>query len=59
VIVFLYFLQKKGWFGVGRDDNWGKGSKHFLRELFEKKHRLLIWFGLFCAEDLERVADNR
>lgn len=37
-IVFLYFLQKKGWFGVGRDDNWGTGSKHFLRELFKKKH---------------------
>lgn len=37
-IVFLYFLQKKGWFGVGKDDNWGDGSKNFLRELFEKKH---------------------
>ncbi|MFC2085347.1 Eco57I restriction-modification methylase domain-containing protein [Bacteroidota bacterium] len=37
-IVFLYFLQKKGWFGVSRDDEWGTGSKHFLRELFEKKH---------------------
>jgi len=37
-IIFLYFLQKKGWFGVGRDDNWGTGSKQFLRELFEKKH---------------------
>ncbi|MBA7528509.1 hypothetical protein ES705_20696 [subsurface metagenome] len=37
-IIFLYFLQKKGWFGVGRDDNWGTGSKHFLRELFDKKH---------------------
>ena len=37
-IIFLYFLQKKGWFGVGRDDNWGIGSKHFLRELFKKKH---------------------
>ena len=34
-IVFLYFLQKKGWFGVGRDDDWGTGSKQFLRELFE------------------------
>jgi hypothetical protein len=34
-IVFLYFLQKKGWFGVGRDDDWGTGSKHFLRQLFE------------------------
>ena len=37
-IVFLYFLQKKGWFGVGRDDDWDSGSKHFLRELFQKKH---------------------
>lgn len=26
-IVFLYFLQKKGWFGVGRDSNWGKKLK--------------------------------
>jgi len=37
-IVFLYFLQKKGWFGVGRDADWGTGSKQFLRELFEEKH---------------------
>lgn len=37
-IVFLYFLQKKGWFGVKRDEKWGSGSKFFLRELFEKKH---------------------
>jgi len=37
-IVFLYFLQKKGWFGVGRNAEWGTGSKKFLRELFEKKH---------------------
>ena len=37
-IVFLYFLQKKGWFGVKRGEKWGEGSKNFLRELFEKKH---------------------
>ena len=37
-IIFLYFLQKKGWFGAGRDADWGDGSKHFLRELFDKKH---------------------
>jgi len=37
-IVFLYFLQKKGWFGVGRDDDWGTGSKHFLRSLFAKQY---------------------
>lgn len=37
-IVFLYFLQKKGWFGVKKGEEWGGGSKHFLRELFKKIH---------------------
>src|SRR3990170_1528516 len=37
-IIFLYFLQKKGWFGVPRDAKWGEGSKQFLRELLDKKH---------------------
>jgi len=35
-IVFLYFLQKKGWFGVPRGKDWGEGDKQFLRHLFEK-----------------------
>src|SRR5699024_905308 len=35
---FLYFLQKKGWFGVPKGGDWGSGPKHFLRELFEEKH---------------------
>ncbi|HPA27471.1 MAG TPA: Eco57I restriction-modification methylase domain-containing protein [Acidobacteriota bacterium] len=37
-IVFLYFLQKKGWFGVGKDKAWGTGSRNFLRDLLDKKH---------------------
>ncbi|MHB8231547.1 MAG: Eco57I restriction-modification methylase domain-containing protein, partial [bacterium] len=35
--VFLYFLQKKGWFGVERNAGWGTGPKDFLRRLFEKQ----------------------
>ena len=38
-LVFLYFLQKKGWFGVARDKKWGDGSKRFLRDLFDKWHK--------------------
>lgn len=34
-IVFLYFLQKKGWLGVPEGGKWGDGKKHFLRKLFE------------------------
>lgn len=42
-IVFLYFLQKKGWLGVDRDEKgnyrmWGTGPKNFLRRLFEKEY---------------------
>ena len=37
-IVFLYFLQKKGWFGVSKSQEWGEGSKFFLRQLFAKQH---------------------
>src|SRR3989339_86227 len=35
-IVFLYFLQKKGWLGVPQDKTWGQGDKFFLRTLFDK-----------------------
>lgn len=35
-IVFLYFLQKKGWLGVPKGKAWGEGDKHFLRGLFKK-----------------------
>lgn len=35
-IVFLYFLQKKGWFGVAMDKEWGDGDKKYLRSLFER-----------------------
>jgi len=35
-IVFLYFLQKKGWFGVEKGKGWGTGPKDFIRRLFKK-----------------------
>ena len=37
-ITFLYFLQKKGWFGVEKGKNWGTGPKDFIRQLFNKKY---------------------
>ncbi|MFW5871560.1 MAG: Eco57I restriction-modification methylase domain-containing protein [bacterium] len=42
-IVFLYFLQKKGWLGVRKDDtgrfmDWGTGPKDFMRRLFNKEY---------------------
>ena len=37
-LVFLYFVQKKGWLGVKPGEQWGSGDKRFLRNLFEKKY---------------------
>jgi len=33
-IVFLYFLQKKGWLGVEKGQDWGSGPHDFLRRLY-------------------------
>jgi hypothetical protein len=38
-MAFLYFLQKKGWFGVKADKEWGTGVKNFLREVFERREK--------------------
>lgn len=34
-IVFLYFIQKKGWLGVPVNGKWGEGDRRFLRTLFD------------------------
>lgn len=36
-IVFIYFLQKKGWLGVKKGNEWGTGPKDFLRRLYNGK----------------------
>jgi len=38
-IVFLYFLQKKGWLGVPENETWGKGKKRFIQDLFDNCKR--------------------
>jgi hypothetical protein len=37
-IVFLYFLQKKGWMGVPIDGQWGDGDRQFLSNLFNESN---------------------
>ena len=34
-IVFLHFLQKKGWLGVPAGKEWGEGDRDFMLKLFE------------------------
>lgn len=35
-IVFLHFLQKKGWLGVPVGGKWGDGDEQFMKHLYEK-----------------------
>ena len=35
-IVFLYFIQKKGWLGVEPGKDWGEGDMDFMLHCFEK-----------------------
>ena len=34
-LVFLQFIQKKGWLGVPVNKEWGEGSHTFIQDLFE------------------------
>lgn len=36
-IVFLYFLQRKGWLGLKNGQRYGEGDRHFLRSLYNIK----------------------
>ena len=59
-IVFLHFLQKKGWLGVPASKEWGEGDRNFMLNIFKnanenQKGNFLeeILEGLF-AEALDR-----
>jgi len=43
-IVFLHYLQKKGWLDVPENKNFGEGSKTFLQDLFNK-HNTTVFYS--------------
>ena len=62
-IVFLYFLQKKGWLGVPNDKTWGNGEKHFIQKLFEtskdeNKNFFKDYLQFLFYEALAKERDN-
>lgn len=52
-IVFLYFLQKKGWFGVKAEEEWGTGDKNFMVNLFKDRNKYSGYKGSFFNDILE------
>ena len=35
-IIFLYFIQKKGWLAVPKGKNWGEGNHNYLYHLYQE-----------------------
>ena len=62
-LVFLQFLQKKGWLGVPVGEPWGNGDAEFIQHLFEKckdKDHFIddVLETLFNDLNTERKGDN-
>ncbi len=48
-IVFLYFLQKKGWLGVPKNQVWGEGDLDFLTNQFNNFPHQELFYQDFLA----------
>jgi len=47
-IVFLYFIQKKGWLGVPKNESFGMGDRKFLKSLFKNSEQEKVnYFNAF------------
>jgi len=61
-IVFLYFIQKKGWLGVPVTDDWGKGNFDFLTNQFQNFKNKDLFYQHFLSplffETLNQKREN-
>ncbi|MDQ2100721.1 MAG: TaqI-like C-terminal specificity domain-containing protein [Tychonema bourrellyi B0820] len=48
-IVFLYFIQKKGWLGVPKNEIWGKGDRNFLTNHFQSFQHPELFYQHFLS----------
>jgi adenine-specific DNA-methyltransferase len=64
-IVFLYFIQKKGWLSVKQSKKWGEGNPDYLYDLFKKSKQkddfyarelVPLFFTRLNNEDSENLA---
>lgn len=62
-IVFLYFIQKKGWLAVAKNKTWGQGNENYLFELFDNAkykecfysdYLVPLFFDTLCNEEVQK-----
>ncbi len=49
-IVFLFFIQKKGWLGVQENKDWGKGDLNFLNNLINNHKHSSTFYTLTLSK---------
>ena len=49
-IVFLYFIQKKGWLGVPLHDKWGNGKPDFISRLLVNCRNPSIFYSEYLSK---------
>lgn len=57
-IVFLYFIQKKGWLGVPKGKNWGEGNRNFLQDLFKSTEQDKNFYYTYLTELFFNTLNN-
>jgi hypothetical protein len=61
-IIFLYFIQKKGWLGVPEKEDWGKGDFDFLTKQFQNFKNQDLFYQNFLSplffDTLNQKRDN-
>ena len=68
-IVFLYFIQKKGWLAVPKGKNWGEGNYDYLCQLYKEtpkedqpyfyeKRLVPLFFECFTDKKSESETNN-
>ena len=65
-IVFLYFIQKKGWLAVAQSKNWGEGNMNYLYDLFKNSNneenfysKELVPLFFTTLNDIQSEDENR
>lgn len=59
-IVFIYFIQKKGWMGVPAGSNWGEGDFNFLSKHFNNfQNKDLFYDEFLCPLFFETLNKKR
>jgi adenine-specific DNA-methyltransferase len=62
-IVFLYFIQKKGWLAVPKAKQWGEGNPDYLFELYKNakykdsfysEYLVPLFFDTLCNEEVQK-----